>query len=221
LEAIDVHLAKRKGNEMKKLIIILGVFIAAAGFYGVSAQAESVSVNKVIEVPGANSEQLLDLVSSWAGRYAQSYVVDPKTGLVLASGEITYPSPPIDRIQYTIPFEMKNSIQGNKNTVTFEKVMLKSPTTYLPSDTGAGPTSIKGKLEPIESKSDIATANKVLTHIADNLESYLLKKSDAGCPLFKCPNCKLLCPSSEDMKEHMKTHEGTKVLPEHETAPTN
>lgn len=195
---------------IKKLLLIMGVSMATVFFLGQSALADLTTLSKVIEVPGANEKQLLDKVRAWADKYATSHYVEAKSGLVTASGEMTYPSPPIDRIQYTIKFEIRNSIEGNRNTVTFEKVMLKSPETYLPSDTGGGPTSIPSKLEPLQSREDIAAANRVMTHVAASIEAFLLKKNDSACPLVKCPKCGVLCPSSEEMKEHMKRHEHMK-----------
>lgn len=200
---------------MKKLIMTFGMFLATIALSGLTAQAETVAVKKVITVPGATKAQVVEKVKDWAGKFGRYYNVDAKTGIVTANGEITYPSPSIDRIKYTILFEMKNTIQGNKDTVTFEKVMLKSPEVFL-SDSNQ---TIAGSTEKIKAKRDVAAATKVLNHIADNLEAYLLAKSDAACPLEKCPHCKLLAPSSEEMKEHMKTHEHMEGHPEHETAP--
>lgn len=193
---------------MKKLIMTLGMFLATMALTGIAAQAETLAIKKVITIPGATSNQVMEKVKTWAGKYGRSYNVDSKTGIVVASGEITYPSPSIDRIQHTILFEMKNKIQGNKDTVTFENVMLKSPDTYVSS--GANEEMIAGQTNPVKVKKDVAVANKALADIADNLEAYLLSRSDADCPLMKCPDCSLLSPSSEKMKEHMKTHEHMK-----------
>jgi hypothetical protein len=194
---------------MKKLFLILGMFITTIALYGVTAQAGTFGVTKVIEVPGATDKQVMDKVSAWAGSYAQASQVDARTGIVTVKGEITYPSPPVDRVLYTIAFEMKNTVQGDKDIVTFDKVMLKSPKEYLEY----GPP-IAGQTSKLESDKDIAAATSRLTYVTDNLETYLLGKSDAACPLVKCPECSVLCPTSEEMMEHMKTH------PEHGTAPT-
>jgi len=200
---------------MKKLIMTLGMFLATIALSGVAAQAETVTVKKVIAVSGATSSQVMEKVKTWAEKYGRSYNVDAQTGIVVASGEITYPSPSVDRIQYTILFEMKNKIQGNKNTVTFEKVMLKSPTHYYQEQN----ETVAGQTSKIREKKDIAAANKVLANIADNLEAFMLGKSAEACPLEKCPECAVMCPTSDEMKEHMKTHEHMKGHPEHETAP--
>lgn len=190
---------------MKKLMLSFGMLITAIAF-GVTAQAGTFPVTRVIEVPDATKDQIVDKVSAWAGSYAQTSQVDAKTGVVTAKGMIIYPSPPVDRIQYAIAFEMKNTVKGNKNTVTFDKVMLKSPNTYLP-DTG---DEVAGSTSPIKSKKDMEAATKRLTYVADNLEAYLLGKSAESCPLAKCPECAVLCPTSDEMKEHMKTHEQRK-----------
>jgi hypothetical protein len=210
---------KERRAKMRKMILILAAIIITAGCYAGSAVADVAPFSKVIEVPGANKELLMTKVRSWAKKYASSYVVDTKSGLILASGEMTYSSPPIDRIQYTISYEMRNSIEGNRDTVTFEKVMLKSPEMYFSSDTGGPSTFTPPKLEPLQSKKDIAAAQKVMNHVTGNLEAFLLNKSDAVCPLMKCQECVVLCPSSEELKEHMKSHEHMKGHPGHETSP--
>jgi hypothetical protein len=194
---------------MKKLMLIVGVFIATVVLFGVAAQAETFAVTKVIEVPGATETQVMDKVNAWAGSYAQASQFDAKTGIITIKGESTYPSPPLDRIQYTVAFDMKNTIQGNKNTVTFENVMLKSPTTYLPDSS----EEIPGKISPVTADNDRLAAASRLTYVTDNLEAYLLGKSTESCPLVKCPDCSVVSPTLEEMKEHMKVH------PEHGTAP--
>jgi hypothetical protein len=177
-------------------------------FQVVSAHAANVAINKVIEVPGATNEQIIQKVRTWAKTYAQNYHVDSKTGTIAVNGEIAYPSAPINRILYTFLFKMENKIQNNKDTVTFEDVTLKAPVSYLAADTPMGPTTIGGETEPVKSKKDIEAANKVLTNIAVNLDDYLHNKSETACPLERCKDCGVLSTSPEDMKEHMKGHTG-------------
>lgn len=199
---------------MKKLMLSLGMLVTTIAF-GVTAQAATFPVTRVIEVPGATKAEVMDKVSAWAGNYAKTSKVDAKTGVVTAKGEISYPSPPVDRIQYTIAFEMKNTVQGNKNTVTFDNVTLKSPANYL-SETGE---MIPGSAGPIKSERDKAAAASRLTYVTDNLEAFLQGKSAESCPLVKCTECAVLCPTSNEMKEHMKTHEQMKGHSGHEMAP--
>lgn len=204
---------------MKKLFLTLCMFVATVAFLAASTHAETVAVKKVIKVPGTTKEQIIQKVRTWSMRYARFYSADVKSGVIVANGEIAYPSPPIDRIQYTFLFKMKNKIQNNEDTVTFEEVMLKAPVTYLPSNTGAGPTTIGGEAEPVKSRNDIAAANKILNYIAVNLEDYLHNKTVTTCPMERCPECGVLCISPKEMKEHMKTHEHMKGHTEHESAP--
>jgi hypothetical protein len=196
--------SNERRNFMKKLFLTLCMLIATGAFLAAPAHAESVAVKKVVEVPGATKEQIIQKVRTWAGRYARD--CDVKTGTITANGEIAYPSPPIDRIQYTFLFKMTNNIQNNKDTVTFEEVTLKAPVSYLPSDTGAGPTTIGGEIEPVKSKKDIEAANKVLNYIAVNLEDYLHNKTETTCPLERCKDCGVLSTSPDTMKEHVKGH---------------
>lgn len=187
---------------MKKLMLSFGMLITTIAF-GMAAQAGTFPVTKVIEVPGATKDQIVDKVSAWAGSYAQDSKVDARTGVVTSKGMIVYPAPPVDRIQYVIAFDMKNTVTDNKNTVTFDNVVLKSPTTYS-AETGE---AFAGSTMPVKSEKDVAAATSRLTYVADNLEAYLLGKGAGSCPLTKCPECAVLCPTSDEMKEHMKTHE--------------
>jgi hypothetical protein len=192
---------------MKKLILSFGALIATVVFLGTPAQAETFAVKRVIEVPGYSKEKILDKVSGWSGRYLSDHKTDKNSGAIIANGEIAYPSPPENRIQYTIVFKMKNTVQDNRVAVAFDEVMLKSPETYTSLNTGAFSPFIGGETAPVESGKDIAAANKALNLLADNLERFLLGKEESGSPLMQCPHCRLLGASPEEMKEHMQRHE--------------
>lgn len=102
---------------MKRLFLTLGMLVAMGAVIGTSAYAENLAVNKVIKVPGATREQLFQKVRTWSERYGRSYSADGKSGVIVANGEIEYPSPPIDRIQYSFLFKIKNSVRKNKVAV--------------------------------------------------------------------------------------------------------
>ncbi len=187
---------------MKKILLILGMLITTIALYGMSAEASTFVVTKVIDVPGATKQQIMDKVSAWAKSYEQTAKVDAESGVITANGEIAYPSPPVDRIQYTIRYVMKNTVKGNTDTVTFEQVMLKSPTRYA-LESGE---KILGNTKTLETDKDKAAATSRLTHVAENLKAYLLGTSMEAYPLVKCPQCPVLSPNSEELKEHMKTH---------------
>lgn len=212
----------------KTMLIISGVLAAMltipmAGFAGQSGDksvaGNTIANSKVIVLPGATQEQMFNKVRDWSKRFTSSVSEEPASGLIVSKGEITYPSPTINRIQYTILFTMKNVIQGNRDTVTFEKVLLKSPTSYIQETN----EKIASTTDPITSESDRIAAQKVLTRLTGNLEASLLAKSDEGCSLTKCPECATLSSSPTEMKEHMKTHEHMKghehMMNGHEHAP--
>jgi len=168
---------------MKRLLLIFGMLIATGAFLGITTQAaETVLMKRVIEVPGATKEKIFDKVRTWSEMYAQSFSSDPKSGVIVANGEISYPSPTVDRIQYTILFKMKNTIENNKDTVAFEEVMLKVPKSYLTESVGASTPFIGGEVVPVKSKKDIAAANNVLNYLADNLGDNLMNKTLTGKP---------------------------------------
>jgi len=195
----------------KSLAIVSGTLAAIlaiplAGYAGQIGEkpiaGKTFAASKSIVVAGATKEQVYNKVLDWSKRYADSSREEPGSGLIVSKGEITYPSPTIDRIQYTFVFIVKNTIEGNKDTVTFEKVLLKSPTIYN-SDNGQ---ETAGTTAPITSVRDRIAAQKVLTRLTDNLEAYLLAKSDTACALTKCPECATLGSSAGDMQEHLKVH---------------
>ena len=193
---------------MRKLFLALGMFIGTLIFMGRPVQAaETVTVKKVIDVPGATQEQVFEKARKWSETYGSVSSADPKAGVVVATGEITYPSPPVDRVQYTILYKVKNSVENNKSTVTFEDVRLQAPKSYIAESVGATRDYTGGETTEVKSGKDIAAANKALNHVADNLGDYLLGNTQTTSPLLKCPVCPTLTTSPEEMKEHMKTHE--------------
>jgi len=199
---------------MKRSVLIFGMLLVIGAFLGNTVRAaEPVLMKKVIEVPNATKEKIFEKVRTWSETYVQSYSSDLKSGVVVANGEISYPAPTIDRIQYTILFKMKNTIQNNKDTVAFEDVMLKAPRSYLTESVGAAPPFIGGEVAPIKSKKDIAAANNVLNYVANNLGDNLMNKSASACPIEKCRECGLLATSPAEMKEHMKGHGGHQSAP--------
>lgn len=198
---------------MKKLFLTLCIFIATGAFLAASANAETIAVKKVIEVPGATKEQLMQKVREWSESYAEFYSADAKSGIVAVNGEIAYPSPPIDRIQYVFLFKSKNYVQNNKVTVTFEDVMLRTPRQYS-GESGEAMSYIGGEAVPVKSNKDIAAANKILSYAAVNLEDFLHKKTVTSSPLVRCEECGLLLTSPAELKEHYeKFHKGHESMP--------
>jgi len=199
---------------MKRLLLIFGVLVAAGGFLGINARAaETDMLQRVIEVPGATKEKIFDKVRTWSETYAQSISSDPKSGVIVAKGEISYPSPTVDRVQYTILFKMKNTIQNNKVAVAFEDVMLKAPKSYLAESVGVSQPFIGGEVVPVKSKKDKMAADNILNYVTDNLGDTLLNKTESASTLERCKECGLLTTTPAEMKEHMKGHSGQKPAP--------
>jgi len=200
---------------MKKLFLTLTMLMATVAFLGRSAYAETVILTKVIEVPGATTEQLIQKVCSWVGKYGRFYSIDEKSAVIVANVEIFYPSPrPIDRFKYTFLIKIKNTIQNDKDTVTFEEVMLKAPRYYMAESVGAATPYYGGEVTPVKSKRDIAAANKIFQYVAVNLEDYMHSKASTACPMGRCPECGILQTSPKEINEHVKTHGGHESVPE-------
>jgi hypothetical protein len=161
---------------MKKLYLLLLVFVA--GSVGIqTAQADSLmKVTKAIEVNGESKDQIFKNAHDWVVRHGHLNSDNPNAGVILGTVEIGYPSAPVDRVQYTYVFQMKHEIQNNKDTVTFERIMLKSPKEYIleglfPDDYVGG-----GKETPVTSKRDRETAQFLFNSITDNLKDSLQTK---------------------------------------------
>ncbi len=199
---------------MKKLVLTFAMLVATVAFLGASAYADSVMATKVMEVPGATTDQLIQKVCSWAGKYGRFYSIDEKSAVIVADAEIYYPSPrPIDRFKYTFLFKIKNTIQNNRDTVTFEDVMLKAPEYYMAESVGPATPYYGGEVNPVKSKKDIAAANKIFDYVAINLEDYLHGKASTACPMGRCPECGILQTSPKETNEHIKTHGGRESMP--------
>jgi hypothetical protein len=100
---------------------------------------------------------------------------------------------------------MKDQVKPNQVVVSFEDVMMKSPGTYISSDSGGPSQFMAGRTEKIKSGKDVAAANESLNKIATNLENYLLGKDNGA--MMKCSECDVLTMTPEQMKEHLKRHE--------------
>lgn len=158
---------------MKKLFLFFLMLLAGCAGMQKAPQEQAMSISKVIVVPGASKEQMFKNTKGWVSMFVQLKNADSDAGIILAKGEVSYPSPPVDRIEYTFVFTMKNEIRDNRDTVTFDQIMLRSPKEYLPVDTGAGEKSIPATESVPVSKKDVEAAQNAIGYIADNLESYL------------------------------------------------
>jgi hypothetical protein len=158
---------------MRKLFLFFLLLLTGCAGMQAAPQEQTMSISKIIVVPGASEEQIYNNTKGWVNMFVQLKNADSNTGIILAKGEVAYPSPPIDRIEYTFVFTMKNEIRDNKDTVTFEKIMLRSPKQYLPLDTGAGEKYIPSTESTPTAKRDVEAAQNAIGYIADNLQSYL------------------------------------------------
>lgn len=158
---------------MKKLFLFLLLLLTGCAGMQKAPQEQSMSINKVIEVPGVSQEQIFNKTHDWAVKYVQLENADRNSGVLVARGEVAYPSPSVDRIQYTFVFTMRNEIQDNKAMVTFDKIMLKAPLSYLPESVGVSKPYIGGEERPVVAKKDMEAAQYAIGYIEDNLQSYL------------------------------------------------
>lgn len=161
---------------MKRLFIFFLLLMAGCAGMQKAPQEQAMSISKVIEVPGSSKEQIFKNTQGWANMFVQLKSADSNAGIILANGEVGYPSPPVDRIEYTFVFTMKNEIRDNRDMVTFDKIMLRSPKEYLPVDTGGGEKYIPATESVPVSKKDVEAAQYAVGYIADNLERYLQTK---------------------------------------------
>ncbi len=167
---------------MKKVLKVFSMLAATVAFLGASAYTATAEIGKVIEVPGATKAQLFQKVRTWAGRCGNDLTGDENAGVIVTNEEFAYPSPSIDRIQYTFLYKQKNTIQDNRVTVAFDDIMLKAPRIYIP-DADSGLPYYGGETGPVTSKSDMAAENKILSSETTNLSDYLHGTAPLTCSI--------------------------------------
>jgi hypothetical protein len=168
--------SKGEISPMKKTMVsclLLAVF--CAGFFNVShaSQEGAASISRRLETPVRTKAELTAKTTEWMKRHLQLESFDPATGIIRAKGVIDYPSPPIDRIQYKIVFEMESRILDNANAVTLNNVLLRTPERYISSDASAGMDVIPACDEPVERRKDLKAVSDAAKQILDDLENYL------------------------------------------------
>ncbi len=160
---------------MKKLFLIFLIFLAGCAGMKTTQQDPPMTITKVIEVDGASKDQIFKNAHNWVVRYWRLNSANPGSGIILGTGEVGYPSAPADRVEYTYVFQMRQEIRDNKDTITFEKIMLKSPKNYIQES--AFPDAYYGGEEsPVTSKRDLETAQYLINYISDNLKDSLQTK---------------------------------------------
>jgi len=170
---------------MKKLFLLFLLIVASCAGVGKLPQKPVLAIMNVINVPGMAKERIFNKSVEWAATYLQTENVDAKSGVILAKGEVCYPSRNKDRGQHTIVFTMKNIIRDNRNEVTFTDLMLKVPAQYI-SEAYTVQEYKDYKYIPVVSERDIEATRVVLQYIVNNLADYL--KGSAG-PLTGFPSC--------------------------------
>jgi hypothetical protein len=141
--------------------------------------------SRVIVVPDAKQEQVFEKVCKWVKNSAHSSCHDHASGDIFAKGEISYPSPSIDRIQYKFLYTMKIALKGNSSTVTFKEILLKSAQYYLSESN----EEIGGEINQVILEKDKSAANKVLARLVDELQAYLTAGNEKNRIGNDCPNC--------------------------------
>ena len=168
---------------MKKLFLLFLLFVAGCAGVGKLPQKQMLSITSVIDVPGMAKERIFNRTGEWVAKYLQPANVDVKAGIILARGEVCYPSRDKNRAQHTIVFTIKTIIRDNRNEVTFKDIMLKLPRQYI-SEAYTVQEYKDFENIPVVSERDIEATKNALRYIVDNLADYL--KGTAG-PLTGCP----------------------------------
>ncbi|HKZ16091.1 MAG TPA: DUF4468 domain-containing protein [Geobacteraceae bacterium] len=194
---------------MKRLFLLL--FLLVAGCAGIQKvpQEQTMTITKVVQVPGMTKDEIFNKTNEWVTENLQAVSADIKSGIILAEGEVDYPAPDADRVDYTFVFTMKNEIREDKNYVTFGNIMLKFPTPYI-SEAYTVQKYTGGEEIRVTSERDRQAAEKALEHIAGNLSKYLKGTAE---PLVRCATCGAIFTSPECLTEHLKHH------PQHRTVP--
>ena len=170
---------------MKKLFLVILLFVASCAGVGKLPQEPMLSIKSVIDVPGMAKERIFNKTGEWVAKYMQPVNIDVKSGIILATGEVCYPSRDKKRAHHTIVFTMRNFIRDNRTEVTFADIMLKVPGQYI-SEAYTVQEYKDDRNIPVVSESDIKATRNTLQYVVDNLADYL--KGTAG-PLTGYPAC--------------------------------
>jgi hypothetical protein len=158
---------------MNKLIILGVLLLAGWATLGRAAEDRFTSYSRTIEVPGMSKSQIFAKTNEWVVRYANFDSADKENGVILGHGEVAYPSPPVDRIEYTFTFKMRDNIQDNRETVTFDPIMIRSAKSYYNKAPYSGKEYSGGEESVITGKKDALVAKGLADYLTDNLEGYL------------------------------------------------
>jgi hypothetical protein len=169
-----VQNTKRQKGEgtMKRFFLFVFLFLSGCAGVQTAPQEHAMTISKIIEVPGSTKEQIFKKANNWVEKNWRLYSSNVDSGVIIGSGEVGYLSAPVDRLDYTFVFQMRHEIQDNNDTVTFEKIMLKSPKDYS-ADYSTENAYTGGEESPITSKKDSEAAQDVFHHISDNLTDFL------------------------------------------------
>jgi len=194
---------------MKKLILLFLLFVAGCAGVEKLPQKQMLSITSVIEVPGMAKERIFNKTGEWVAKYLQFANADVTSGIILARGEVCYPSRDKNRAQHTIVFTMKNIIRDNRNEVTFMDIMLKSPGQYI-SEAFTVQEYKDYENIPVVSERDIEATRNALRYIVDNLADYL---KGTARPLTEFPACGAIITSPEGTTDYLKHHPELKAMP--------
>ncbi len=163
---------------MKRLFFIFVLLLAGCAAYRPMPPAEMTIVTK-LEAPDLSKEEIFRKSKIWMERhlYSRGKIIrnaDRGAGVIIANGYIDYPATgkleTIDRIQYTITFDMEEKISGSVVTLTFYDLLLDIPKYYhvygrwWPLQEYSGGFSV-----PVEENADFDAAKRGLLEVAERL----------------------------------------------------
>jgi hypothetical protein len=169
---------------MKKILFMLILLLAGCAAYRSIPPGETTIVTNM-EVPGMSKEEIFSKSKTWmeSHLYSKGEIIrgaDGRTGVIVANGNIDYPAvgklEEMERIQYTITFDIKEEINNSLVTLTFYNLLLDIPKSYnihwntlfLPEYTG-------GYSVPIQRQQDFDAAKRGALGIAGKLEECLTR----------------------------------------------
>lgn len=179
---------------MKKLFLLFLLFVAGCAGVEKLPQKQMLSITSVIDVPGMAKERIFNKTGEWVAKYLQPANANAKSGIILARGEVCYPSRDNIRAQHMIVFAMINIIRDDRTEVTFTDMMLKSPRQYI-SEAYTVQEYKDFENIPVVSERDIEATKNALRYIVDNLADYL---KGTAWPLTGCPACGAIITSLDE-----------------------
>jgi hypothetical protein len=100
--SIVVGPIKEREGKFEETVLLFLLIVASCAGVGKLPQKPMLAMMDVINVPGMAKERIFKRTAEWSATYLQTENADAKSGIILAKGEVCYPSRNKDRGTYDV-----------------------------------------------------------------------------------------------------------------------